>query len=150
MRLREKALFAASPERVWSLLTDWERQASWMPDVAWIRLMGPGRGLGARLDVKTRVFGVPLAVDRVTVTLWEPPLLLAIEHVGLVSGTGEWRLESSGTQTRFTWTEEISMPPPFLGELALEVYYPWQSWMLRRSVTNLKRLVESHATISAA
>jgi hypothetical protein len=91
-----------------------------MPDVAWIRVLGPER------------------------QAWEPPRRLAVEHTGVVRGRGEWLLEPSGDgeRTRFTWTESITMPPPGLGELALRLYAPWQRRMLRRSMMNLGRLLE--------
>ena len=143
MRFEERAILRADPTRVWDVLTDWERQASWMPDVAWIRLVGSERRLGAQLEVRTKVFGIPLATDRVRVTAWEPPRRLAIDHVGVVEGIGEWHLEATGGGTRFIWSESFRMPPPVLGDLALWLYSPYQRFMLRRSVRNLTRLVEA-------
>ena len=145
MRFHETASFAAVPSRVWTVLADWEGQASWMPDVAWMRLLGSEREQGARLQVRTRVFGFPAATDLVQVTTWEPPHRLRIAHLGMVVGTGEWRLEATGpdgSYTRFTWIEDLRMPPPVLGSLALRAYAPWQRAMLRRSIRNLGRLVE--------
>jgi hypothetical protein len=158
VRFVRNDVFQASPERVWAVLADWERQALWMPDVAWIRLAGTDRELGARLEVRTRVFGIPAATDAMMVTVWDPPRRLAIEHEGVVKGVGEWRLEpiavagrprveeegeGGARWTRFTWIESFRMPPPVAGDLALLIYSPWQRWMLRRSVRNLKRIVES-------
>src|SRR6266540_449094 len=93
MRFEEQAMLLADPARVWDLLSDWERQATWMPDVAWIRVVGSERGLGARLQVRTKVFGIPLATDEVRVTAWERPKRLDVDHVGVVVGEGEWNLE---------------------------------------------------------
>lgn len=142
MRFERSALFRASPERVWTVLSDWERQPSWMPDVAWVRLLGPERELGARLRVRTKVFGIPAANDLMRVTVWEPPVRLAIEHIGVVVGAGEWRLEPEAEGTRFTWEEDFRMLPPVLGGLALWLYSPWQRLMLRRSIQKLRGLVE--------
>lgn len=149
VRLREGAVLAAPPERVWALLGDWERQAGWMPDVASVRVLGADRELGARLAVRTRVLGIPLTTDLVEVTRWEPPSRLAIVHAGFVSGAGEWLLREVGPDgrpggtgsTRFTWLEVLRMPPPVLGELALRAYAPVQRAMLRRSIRNLARLL---------
>ena len=140
----QAALFRARPQRIWDVLVDWERQASWMPDVAWIRVVGRDRGLGARLAVKTKVFGVPLTTDLIRVSVWEPPRRLGVRHEGVVKGRGEWRLlsEASAGLTRFTWLEEISLPGARLGDAAFEVYAPVQRRMLRRSIRNLRRLVE--------
>lgn len=143
MRFEESARFAAAPQRVWDVLSDWERQASWMPDVAWMRLLGAERGEGAELEVRTKVFGIPLATDRIRVTSWDPPRLLAVLHVGVVDGWGDWRLDPDGDGTRFAWREVLRMPPPVLGDLALWMYSPVQRWMLRRSIRNLRRLVEA-------
>jgi hypothetical protein len=159
VRFVRNDVLQASPERVLAVLADWERQPLWMPDVAWMRLAGTGRELGARLEVRTRVFGIPAATDDMTVTVWDPPRRLAIEHEGVVKGIGEWLLAPIGARapggdavnegeggarwTRFTWIESFRMPPPVAGDLALLIYSPWQRWMLRRSVRNLKQIIES-------
>jgi ligand-binding SRPBCC domain-containing protein len=143
LQFQERTVLAAAPSRVWELISDWERQASWMPDVAWIRVVGAERGLGAELEVRTKVFGVPLATDRARVTAWEPPRRLAIDHVGVVIGVGEWRLDETQGGTLFTWRESFRMPPPVLGDVALWLYAPVQRIMLRRSIRNLKRLMET-------
>ena len=144
MRLQESAVLSAAPQHVWDLLVDWERQASWMPDVAWVRVVGPEREDGTRLAVRTKVFGLPLTTDAVRVTSWQPPTLLAVKHEGLVKGDGEWRLELlTDGRTRFGWSEELRLPLPLLGEIALRIYAPWQRRMLRRSVRNLSVLVQA-------
>jgi carbon monoxide dehydrogenase subunit G len=142
MKFEERTVLHASPERVWGVLSDWEGQASWMPDVAWIRVLGPHQGLGARLAVRTKVLGVPAVTDELRVTLWDPPRRLAVEHHGLVRGGGEWFLEPSKGGTLFIWRESFRMPPPVLGDLALWAYSPIQRRTLRRSLGNLRRLVE--------
>jgi carbon monoxide dehydrogenase subunit G len=143
MRFEEETLLGADPTRVWEVLSDWERQATWMPDVAWIRVLGPERALGATIQVRMKVFGIPLATDVLRVTEWEPPHRLVIHHEGIVIGAAEWRLEEADAGTRFTWWEEVRMPPPFLGAIALWFYAPFQRLMLRRSIRNLKRIVGS-------
>jgi len=145
MRFFVERVLSAPPERVWAVLADWERQAEWMPDVAWIRVLGPERGLGARLAVRTKVLGVPVATDLVEVTAWEPVRRLGVRHTGVVTGEGEWTLEptAEGGGTRFAWWEEIRMPPPVLGDAGLWLYGPVQRAMLRRSVRNLAALVQT-------
>ena len=143
MRLRERALIRAAPERVWAVLVDWERQASWMPDVAWMRVVGDERELGARLEVRTKVLGIPATTDVIKVMVWEPPRRLGIVHEGFVRGRGAWLLDPAAEGTRFTWIVELRMWPPFLGEAELEVYRPIQGAMMQRSIRNLGRLVES-------
>ncbi|MBI4260131.1 MAG: SRPBCC family protein [Actinobacteria bacterium] len=144
VRILERAVLRASPDRVWEVLTDWEGQAGWMPDVAWIRLLGEERGLGARLAVRTKVFGLPATTDRIEVTGFEPGKRLAVDHLGLVRGWGEWRLEprDGGAATAFEWEERLQLRVPVVGGLALLAYLPVQRAMLRRSVGNLRGLVE--------
>jgi hypothetical protein len=60
-----------------------------------------------------------------------------------VGGSGEWRLEPTPSGTRFEWTEELAMPPPVLGALALLLYSPVLRWTFRRSIRNLGRVVET-------
>ena len=117
-----------------------------MPDVAWLRVLGPDRGLGARIAVRTKVVGMPMVTDQLQVTTWDPPRRLAVRHIGLVGGSGRWVLRPApGGRTTLVWTEELRMPPPVLGDLALWLYGPVQRWMLRRSVRNLTRLLASGA-----
>jgi carbon monoxide dehydrogenase subunit G len=84
MQLQGQIHIDATPGAVWAVLADWEGQVAWMPDVAWVRLVSSERELGARLEVRTRVFGVPATTDLVVVTGWRPP------ERGLVSGRGAW------------------------------------------------------------
>jgi carbon monoxide dehydrogenase subunit G len=143
MRMELLLDLGASPERVWSVLADWERYPEWMPDVAWVRRLGPDVGVGMRLAVRTKVLGIPLVTDEMVVTAWEPPQRMAIEHRGLVGGVGEWRLDAAGGGTRFTWIEQLRMPPPLLGALALFLYSPVLRWTFRRTMRNLARRVSS-------
>jgi carbon monoxide dehydrogenase subunit G len=141
MRLEFEARLAAGPAEVWEVLADWRRYAEWMPDVAWVSLLGSEEGERMRLAVRTKVLGVPLVTDELRVTAWEPPRRMAIEHVGLVRGPAEWRLEADAGGTRFTWLEDLKMSPPVLGAVALLLYSPVLRWTFRRSMRNLARLV---------
>lgn len=142
MRVVTVAILNAPPEDVWDLLTDWERQASWMPDVEWISVLGEERQLGARLAVRTKVFGVPLMTDRLEVVGWDPPRSLTVRHLALVKGKGEWRLDRRGERTWFLWTEDVSLNVPLIGDLAIRPYRLVLRWTLRRSVRNLRCALE--------
>ena len=143
MKLHVAAILPAPPERVWAVVSDWERYAEWMPDVAWVRRAAGSPGVGLELDVRTKVIGLPLVTDRMIVREWQPPSRMAIEHLGLVSGPARWVLlpERGGTATRFVWAEELHMPPPLLGELGLWLYRPVLILTFRWSMRNLARLV---------
>ena len=137
MRLKGGAVLDAVPEMVWAVISDWERQAEWIPDVRRIRVLSPERELGARLAVSTKVFGIPLTTDLVRVTGWDPPRGLTMIRRGFVRGTGRWQLEPDPRGTRFGWTEEIRIPIPVLGELLLRAYRPVMRRLMRRSLGNL-------------
>jgi len=141
VRVSATGTLPATPDRVWDILSDWERQADWMPDVAWMRLRGSERGLGAHLDVRTKVLGLPATTDVMVVTGWEPPRRMEVEHRGLVKGWGEWLLEPLAGGTRFTWVEELRMPAAVVGEAALSLYRPVQRRNMQRSISNLAGLL---------
>lgn len=135
---RDVVLPVALPE-AWRALTAWEDQASWMKDADWVRVESPHReGVGVRIAVKTRIYNVPLFAERMEVLAWEPPHFLRMAHRTFVRGTGEWRFEQAGPdRTRFTWTEDVTIPPPVLGDLAALVYRPFMRRLMGRSLQDL-------------
>jgi hypothetical protein len=143
MRIERSIVIGAPPERVWRLLAGWEEQATWMPDVAWVRVVSGEREIGARVEARAKLFGIPALLDRLTVVAWQSPSLMIADHTGFVRGRGVWRLEPFGSGSRFTWIESLRLPFGAPGELALLLYRPVQRWLLGRSMTNLKRLCES-------
>jgi hypothetical protein len=126
---------------VWEVLADWQRYPEWMPDVAWVRRIGSEEGVGMRLAVRTKVLGIPLVTDELVITAWEPHRKIGVHHRGLVRGDAEWRLEDVGGNTRFTWIEDLRMPPPVLGALALFLYSPVLRWNFGRSMRKLSERV---------
>ena len=144
MRVEASEDLPASPDRVWTLLERWEDQPRWMRDAVWVRVVTPERsGVGAQVKVLNRVLHVPLFTERLEVVGWEPPRRMVMAHRSFVRGTGTWTLGPVGGSTRFTWVEELSLPIPLLGELALVVYRPFMRRLMRGSLANLQRLVES-------
>jgi hypothetical protein len=67
---------------------------------------------------------------------------MVMAHRSFVRGTGTWSLEPVDRSTRFAWVEELSLPIPFLGELALLVYRPFLRRLMRGSLDNLQRVIE--------
>jgi hypothetical protein len=97
--------------------------------------------VGTRVKVLNRVLHVPLFTEQLEVVAWEPPRRMVMTHRSFVRGTGTWTLEPLVGSTRFTWTEELSLSMPLLGELALLVYRPFMRRLMRGSLANLQRLV---------
>jgi uncharacterized protein YndB with AHSA1/START domain len=144
VRVEATMELAAPPDRVWDRIRRWEDQARWIRDAVWVRVLTTEReGVGARVKVLNRVLHVPLFAEQLEVVGWDPPRLMVMAHRSFVRGTGTWSLEPVNGSTRFTWTEELSLPIPLLGELALLVYRPFLRRLMRGSLANLQRLVAS-------
>lgn len=144
MRVEAEAILPATPERAWSALTDWERQPEWMRDADSVRVLTPSReGVGVRIAVKTRVLGMPLLTEILEVVEWRPPDYLAVRHTGFVRGTGAWRFERDDAGTRYLWIEDLSLPVPVIGEVALLVYRPFMRRLMRLAVDDLRRSLVS-------
>jgi uncharacterized protein YndB with AHSA1/START domain len=130
------------PERVWRVLLRWEDQPRWIRDAVWVRVLTSHReGAGVRIEVRNRVFHVPLFNERLEVVEWDPPRRLVMAHRSFVRGTGVWTLAPEGNGTRFTWSEDLSLPIPLLGELALLAYRPFMRRLMRAAVADLAGLV---------
>jgi hypothetical protein len=134
------------PREAWRRLLAWEDQITWIEDAVSVRVLTSHRGgVGVIVAVRTRVLGVPLLTDRLEVTVWDPPRRLVMAHRGLVRGVGEWLLQPVGGGTRFTWTEDLALPVPILGEFLLLMYRPLMHRLIRSSLSNLKRMVHQQA-----
>jgi hypothetical protein len=129
------------PEETWRLLTDWERQSRWMSDAASVRVQTERReGAGVQLAVRTRIFSVPLFTERLEVVAWEPPRRLVMAHRSFIRGVGVWRVDPVPGGSLFRWVEEISLPVPVLGWIALSVYRPFMRRLMRGAMRNLRSL----------
>jgi polyketide cyclase/dehydrase/lipid transport protein len=132
------------PEAAWLTLSEWERQADWMVDADRIEVLSRTRaGVGVRLAVRTRVLGFPAFTEPLEVVAWQPPNEIVMAHRGLVRGTGVWNLRAAGPGSRFSWSENLSLPVPLLGELALLVYRPFLRRLMQRSLSNLRVVVRA-------
>ena len=127
-------------EEAWTVLMDWERQAAWMLDADSVTVVSEQRGgVGVRLEVRTRIFGIPAFTEPMEVIGWDPPRRLVIRHGSLVSGTGTWALDPIEGGTMFTWREEIALAVPVLGELAATMYRPVMRALMGRAMQGLRR-----------
>jgi carbon monoxide dehydrogenase subunit G len=144
VRVERVIVLPCPVEEAWEMLVDWERQADWMLDADSVRVMSAEReGVGVRLAVRTRLFGIPAFTEPMQVIAWEPPGRLMIRHGGVVEGTGIWTLSPQDGSARFTWTEEVALRVPVLGELAARVYRPLLQLLMDRAMQGLRRAVIS-------
>jgi uncharacterized protein YndB with AHSA1/START domain len=137
----ERAIDLPAPaEQVWAVLMDWERQADWMRDADRIVVVSSHRiGVGVRLEVTTRLAGIPAFTESMEVVGWEPPHRFAIRHGAPVAGTGTWTLDPIGGGTRLAWTEDVRLRMPLVGSIAARCYAPLLQWLMGRSLTALRR-----------
>jgi carbon monoxide dehydrogenase subunit G len=142
MLVCREIVLPTTPDEAWTVLMDWERQAHWMLDADRVEVVSDRReGVGVRLAVKTRIAGVPAFTEPMEVTGWDPPRRLEIRHGSLVAGVGSWELVPVEGGTRFTWTEDIRLALPLVGEAAARCYRPVMRWLMGRAMQGLRRYV---------
>ena len=138
MQVVRTVVLPCEPSRAWEVLTDWEGQASWMRDADRVTVVSATReGIGVRLAVRTRLFGLPAFTEPMEVTSWEPSRRLVVLHGGPLAGEGTWSLEPVTAGTRFTWTERVRLRVPVLGEVAAWCYRPLLGWLMGRAQRDL-------------
>lgn len=142
MRFEVSTTLPIDPPATWDRLVRWEEQARWLRDADSVRVLGTRReGVGTTIAVKTRVLNVPVFTERLEVVAWEPPRRLVMRHRSIVRGHGTWSLEADGAGTRFAWVEDLALPVPVVGELALRVYRPFMLRLMRGGLVDLRALV---------
>jgi carbon monoxide dehydrogenase subunit G len=130
-------------ELVWELITDWEHQSDWMLEAASFEVIGEQRaGVGVEARATVRIAGIRTR-DRVRVSMWEPPRILVIDHLGWVKGSGEIQLAPIQGGTRMRWRETLFAPRllgPF-GRIGLRLFRPLMRRIFRRDLRVLRSLV---------
>lgn len=124
---------------VWADVERLETHVDWMADAESIEFAGDQRrGVGVVMEVLTRV-GPLRTTDVIRVVAWDPPHSIGVVHEGLVTGTGEFRLEPTTEGTRFTWDEELHMPWYLGGPIGSVVARPVLAWVWRRNLGRLAK-----------
>jgi hypothetical protein len=146
MKVERSIVLPVPQADAWAALMRWEDQVTWMKDADSVRVVSAQReGVGTTIAVKTRVLNVPLFTERLEVTIWDPPSRLVMAHRSFVRGVGTWTFEPVDGGTRFTWTEELGLPVPVLGELALRVYRPFMRHLMRGALEDLQAFVSKRS-----
>ncbi len=135
----------APRDRVWTVLTTWERQPEWMLDAKAVYVLTPQRsGVGVTIRCPTNLLGVTVQ-DVMRVTRFDAPRELAVVHLGrIITGSGAFVLDDLGPdRTRITWWERIDPPFGVLGErVATTVVLPILRRVFGRSLDRLVALCE--------
>ncbi len=129
-------------ETVWNDVAQLETHVDWMADAESIEFQTEHRtGNGVVMRVLTKVGPIRTA-DIIRVVSWDPPHSIGVIHEGLVTGRGEFRLDTIDDGTRFTWEEQLRLPWFLGGPLGSVVARPILAWVWRR---NLRRLAKRFA-----
>lgn len=151
IRLHAAVPSSASPEAVWSVLTDWAGQSRWIPLTTVRVVRGPDRGVGGRVEALSGFWlgRVPVGLlDRFVVTGWSPPHLapgeLEVLHLGpYFTGEGVFRVEPTGSGSTITATEVFALPGGRLTETLVRLGLPVMRRGFAASLRKLADLSES-------
>jgi uncharacterized protein YndB with AHSA1/START domain len=144
VRVEASTHLPVPPADAWRVLLRWEDQARWIRDADSVRVLSPHReGLGVRIAVKNRVYNAPMFTEELEVTRWEPPHVLEMTHRSFVRGVGTWALAPEGAGARLRWSEDLALPIPILGELALLVYRSFLRRLMREALRDLSVYLRS-------
>lgn len=142
--IRIETVIDAPPPAVWDRLADIADHVHWMADAVAIRFHGEQRtGVGTRFECDTRI-GPLRTTDRMRVTEWSEPAVMAVAHTGVVSGHGRFTLRPAPRdRTRLIWEEDLRFPTWFGGPVAAAAAAPvlrrvWRG-NLRRFATRVRR-----------
>lgn len=133
--VRAAVAVAVPADRVWQLLTAWERQSDWIPlTTVWSE---DGDRVGGRIFARTGIGRLGF-VDSMDISRFDPPRLCEVRHTGrVVRGLGLFRVHAvDAGRTRVGWEEHIEPPFGAAGRLAFGLVRPvvqlslW--WTLRR------------------
>ena len=134
----------APVEQTWAGATDWAGQGQWMLGTrVWPTAQG-GQGVGGGIEAFTGVG--PLGfLDRMEITLWEPPRRCHVLHLGrVVRGTGAFEVEPlPGDRSRFVWREDLDLPLGLLGRLGWPLVRPAFAFGVQLSLRRFARWVEA-------
>jgi hypothetical protein len=110
---------AASADRVWQEIANWEGQSKWMLQTTVKRTSDFAEGIGVTIEAFTgplhriyprfKFLGV---LDLMKVTRWEPPTRCDVIHYGsIIKGAGTFEVEQiDDSRSIFHWSEEIEAP----------------------------------------
>lgn len=110
-RIRVRRTIEAPRAAVWAELADLGSHVEWMHDAVRIRFLTEQRsGVGTCFECDTRV-GPFTTTDVMEVVEWKPGRAMGVRHVGLVTGTGRFRLKRRrGGRTKLVWRERLRFP----------------------------------------
>ena len=123
---------------MWADLRHIASHVEWMEDAVAISFRTRRRtGVGTAFDCVTRIGPLTL-IDLMEITEWRERRVMGVRHVGVVRGTGRFRLRPArGGRTRFSWEERLVFPWWLGGPLGGIVGAPVLRHVWRKNLANL-------------
>jgi uncharacterized membrane protein len=144
MRLSARTEIAAPIDKVWSVVSDPERALTFFSGITrWEVVSDEPTGLGARYRMLLRVGSAEVG-GLIEMVEWDPPCEMAWTSVTGVDQRGRYRLREVGagvTRVELRLAYGVAGSGLF-GWIAERIAAPTVSGHLRRSLQQLKRLVE--------
>jgi len=147
MRVESFVDIAAPPEKVWAFLIEPEKILRWC--ITFRKYEYPGKqhsGVGTPLYIEEKVSPMPLMRLNFKVTEWveNKKLAFSLTSGNLIKGYDQsWTLEAIPSGSRFTFSENFSMPFGVVGKLMGAVGRNSSEGHVREMLSKLKDLVES-------
>lgn len=114
-----------------------------MKDAISVEFLGiADSGMGTRMRVPTRV-GPFRTTDIIEVVRWVEGISIGVEHRGLVSGSGNFRLYPDEAGTLVEWTEDLRFPWWLGGPLTAWLAAPVLRWIWRGNLARFAHIVET-------
>jgi hypothetical protein len=134
----------APAEQTWAGATDWAGQGQWMLGTTVRPTAQGGQGVGGGIEAFTGLGRLGF-LDRMEITLWEPPRRCHVLHLGrVVRGTGAFEVEPRGEgRSVFVWREDLELPLGVLGRLGWPLVRPVFAYGVQLSLRRFARWVEA-------
>lgn len=140
----ERIYISAPSERVFDFVADYRNALRYMHDVEEFRPLSEATsGVGARVEVKARVLGVPVQTT-VEITAYERPLRLVSRSYAGVDATTVWEFVPQDDGTTVVFTSSYRLPGLARGPLKrLAMHAAAEN--VARTLRKLKDVIEGEA-----
>ncbi len=148
-RIERTVDIAAPAAEVWDYVTDWPRQAEWIPQTR-VENVDEARGVGGRFRAWSGVGRVGFW-DPMTITAWERDVdgggRCEVLHRGrVVKGEGEFSVMARGERaSTFVWAEVVVVPLGTLGAAGWRAVRPAVERLIDRGLASMRDLVQSES-----